>query len=238
MISDGEISIRPLGRSEQIRVDCRAMTIFANGNNITCKGDLVRRTLTARLDAKSERPETRTFTFDPIDWVRAERGKFIAAAFTIARAYLLAAPGFHVIPFAGFEGWSRFVRESLIWLDELDPASVVEGLRAMDPDRQNLRTLLKHLRQHFEIGAPFTAAQVAARADEATMLDRKPKHPEFRDLLLVKGKLSVKSIGRLLTRQTNRHVDGYWLELAWTDDKTANAYWLRSRGDGLARARV
>src|SRR4051812_30976699 len=99
----------------------------SNGNNIRIMGDLVRRTLTSRLDAKSERPETRVFKFDPIDQIKADRGKFLAAVFTIARAYMVAeCTSVEPAPLAGFSGWSKMVREPLIWLGLSDPVMSME----------------------------------------------------------------------------------------------------------------
>ena len=61
--------------------------LFATGNNIRALGDMVRRTLECHLDAKTERPEQRSFEFDPIKRVLDNRGTYIAAAITISRAY-------------------------------------------------------------------------------------------------------------------------------------------------------
>jgi len=56
------LKIRPFGKNDELKeCDCRAMTIYANGNNIRIVGDLVRRTVTCRLDARMELPELRTF---------------------------------------------------------------------------------------------------------------------------------------------------------------------------------
>src|SRR6185312_8156496 len=48
------VDIRILGRSEQVRVENRAV-IFATGNNLIVVGDLVRRVLVGSLDANSEK---------------------------------------------------------------------------------------------------------------------------------------------------------------------------------------
>src|SRR5262249_55296055 len=74
---------RPLGKSSEIKINCRASTIFATGNNISIADDLGRRTLLAQMDAGIERPWTRTFERSPIAEIAQDRGRYIAAALTI-----------------------------------------------------------------------------------------------------------------------------------------------------------
>ena len=80
------VEIRILGKSERVRVEARS-TIFATGNNIRLLGDMTRRVIICTLDAKLERPELRQFKSNPFATVLADRGKYIAAALTIVRAY-------------------------------------------------------------------------------------------------------------------------------------------------------
>ena len=54
------VKIRILGRSEMPDCECRT-AVFATGNNITFKGDMVRRGLVCNLEALTERPELREF---------------------------------------------------------------------------------------------------------------------------------------------------------------------------------
>lgn len=80
------VKTRILGQSVVPECEWRG-TLLATGNNVRVVGDLVRRALTCNLDAGVERPEQREFEFDPIARVYADRGTYIAAAITIARAY-------------------------------------------------------------------------------------------------------------------------------------------------------
>ena len=111
------MACRRFGKNDQlIDCDCRGTTVYANGNNIRVVGDLVRRTLTVQLDANQEEPEKRTFGFDPVERVKANRGKYLAAVFTIVRAYMAAVcPSVQV---EAFENWSRMARHPLVWLGE------------------------------------------------------------------------------------------------------------------------
>src|SRR5262249_33778638 len=116
--TEGFVTIRMLGRHEEGLCDCRATTVFLNGNNVRVVGDLVLRTLECSLDPKSEEPEKRTFKFDPLAAIRKDRGKYLAAIFTIVRAFIKAGcpkpKAMHSV--AGFDEWSRLIQQSLMWL--------------------------------------------------------------------------------------------------------------------------
>ena len=203
---------------------------FANGNNIRVRGDLVGRTLTGRLDARTETPETRQFAFDPIARVLANRGAYLAAVFTMARAYLAAGRPAVASPLAGFEAWSQMVRAALIWLGEPDLAATIDAARAIDPGRESLCALHAALLKHVGVGRDFSAAELVALASERpadlggsrVTLAR----PDLHQVVEVNGKLSPLSIGRLLMRQLDRRLAGCWIELVAASDKTGNRYRL------------
>ena len=83
------VKIRILGRSEMPECECHT-TVFATGNNVSFKGDMVRRGLQCNLDALTERPELREFKHNPLHQVLGDRGVYVAAALTIIRAYFAA----------------------------------------------------------------------------------------------------------------------------------------------------
>jgi putative DNA primase/helicase len=61
------------------------------------------------------------FAFDPHALVRAERGRYVAAALTIVRAYITSGERAGCGPIGSYGGWSRFAREPLVRLSRLDP---------------------------------------------------------------------------------------------------------------------
>ena len=67
----------------------RAMFI-ATGNNLRMTSDTCRRVLLARMDAQSETPYTRDFSFDPAHMLASDRQRYAVAALTIVRAYITA----------------------------------------------------------------------------------------------------------------------------------------------------
>ncbi|MEI9987141.1 MAG: hypothetical protein WDN69_30730 [Aliidongia sp.] len=108
-ISQPALKLRALGSSTLADLPGELMVI-ATGNNLRLVGDLGRRSILCRLDAKVERPELRRFAFDPIEYATANRGHLLWAALTILRAYIYAGmPEQHHTPLGGFAsaglGW-------------------------------------------------------------------------------------------------------------------------------------
>ena len=132
------IRIRVLGRSEMPLCECHTV-VYATGNNITFKGDMIRRGLVCNLEAQDERPELRQFQDDALDLVAADRGAYVAAALTIARAYLIAGSPAVCPPLGSYSAWSTMVRSPLVWLGELDPVISMDGLRDEDIELANIR---------------------------------------------------------------------------------------------------
>jgi putative DNA primase/helicase len=166
MISQRAVKVRVLGKSEMREIEWRGMLV-ANGNNVRVCGDLVRRTLTANMSVpESERPEQRQFKFDPVRYILADRGKYIAAALTLARAYQLATDKPALPGYAGFERWSNCVRAPLIWLGMPDVLDSQEQSRHDDPVRSTVLELMDHWQQRFGLNTPRTAAEIVAAANQ------------------------------------------------------------------------
>jgi putative DNA primase/helicase len=84
------VNVRVLGRSERVQVEPRGTSFFATGNNIQIHGDMTRHAIRCTLDPRVERPELRQFSGNPVQTVLEDRGKYIAACFTIIQAYIEA----------------------------------------------------------------------------------------------------------------------------------------------------
>ena len=238
IITDGTVDIRPFGKNDQtISCDCRGTTTFANGNNIRIVGDLVRRTLTVRIDAKSEHPETRTFTFYPVEQVRADRGKYLAAIFTIVRAYIAAGrPHKDATALAGFSDWSRTVREPLIWLGLEDPVKSMEDNRANDPKREALRQRIEGLVAAFGTGTTFTAAEVHTKitaTEQSPSGAMRASHPQLvTGFLRDDGKpISSKTVGNQLSKDLDRVSGGRRIECVVKDAHQGNRYRIWAETD-------
>ena len=188
MIERPLVRIRPLGRSELIEIKSKA-TVFATGNNLRVTGDMTRRVVLCVLDAQMERPELRVFreTVPPVERVLADRGKYVAAAMTIVRAYDLAGMPGRLRDLASFEDWSRRVRSALVWLGMADAADSIETLREDDPERTQAVAAIEALMMLFGVGVAFTARMAADRAcEQLNFLFTRPDEREA--LLVVAGK--------------------------------------------------
>jgi hypothetical protein len=116
---------RILGKSQE--VDLPLIPVwYGTGNNVAVAADTTRRIIHIRLDVLEERPEERAGFKHPqlISWIQQNRARLVAAALTILRAYCRAGmPRQAVSAFGSFEGWSRLVREAIVWLGLPDPCA-------------------------------------------------------------------------------------------------------------------
>lgn len=116
---------------------------FASGNNLQCKGDLLRRVLFARLESPLENPEERQgFRHaDLFGYVLDNRAKIVIAALTIIRAYRVSGEKADVAPLGSFEAWTRAIVEPVAWIMGVNPLSVQKTIRESDQG-DNLRNAL------------------------------------------------------------------------------------------------
>lgn len=158
LLTQPEIQVRVLGKSENVKIPSTAL-ICATGNNLSIVGDLVRRTILIRMDAGVERPDERDgFRFNPVDRALARRMELVVAALTIVRAYRLAGTPDRASPMGSFEDWSDHVRSALIWLGAGDARGNVDEMRAEDPEKATLAEIMRALPS-----VPFTVKDVRAR---------------------------------------------------------------------------
>ena len=72
MLTQQIVQARILGKSERRILPCTSL-VMATGNNLALAGDVSRRAVICRLDARIERPDERPFDFDPLNEIRAQR---------------------------------------------------------------------------------------------------------------------------------------------------------------------
>lgn len=200
--------------------------MFLNGNNIIIAADLVPRTVMSRLDPQLEQPENRVFKENPIERVRADRGKYLAAVFTIVRAYKAAGcPRQEHKIVAGFEAWSRLVQQPLIWLGEADPFGSMEELKALDPKQDELHELLGVLKKYFEADEQFAVADCWQKAEEKEQ-ERHSfrwyyKNQDLRKAMTDNyGKVDQRSFGQKLMRHRDRMCNGWCIQVVTDSTQT------------------
>jgi putative DNA primase/helicase len=216
------VRVRILGKSEAPELECRS-TVFATGNNLVLLGDMTRRALVCSLDPELDRPELRTFGFDPIARVLADRGSYVAAALTIIRAYQIAGSPPVCGPIGSYEEWSAMVRAPLIWLGHADPVASMETAREEDPELSAIRELFGHWQEHLNLAEGYTTSAItsAACAKAATLAgdfsQQQFLRAEFRDLLLRQagdgGAVNSRRLGKWLSRIKGRVVAGHRIEM-------------------------
>ena len=201
------MSGRILGVSRIATVSTRAL-FLSSGNNVGPVQDMTRRCITIRLDPSCETPATRSFTRpDLVKDVLSNRGRFISAALTIVRAWIIAGrPKAPYKPLTGYSDWSDLCRQPLLWLGCADPAdSVFESMKE-DPDRETLARLLNTWYSVFGM-TPAMIREAIKRGSEHN--DESIELREvLRDIADERGEINRKKLGWWIRRHAGRIVDG------------------------------
>ena len=202
-LTSEQLSGRILGVSKTASVSTRVL-FLSSGNNVGPVRDMARRTVTISLDPSVEMPATRTFSRpDLLLEVQAMRGQLVSAALTVIRAWIATGrPMTECKPLVGFNDWSDFCRQPLLWLGCKDPvASVFEAL-AEDPDRETLGSLQAAWRNAFG-SKPTMVREAVAKSDF---------DGELREALLDvaedRGAINRGKLGWWLKHHEGRIVDG------------------------------
>ncbi len=139
--SQENLTIRVFGKLENVEVQ-NSGVIYETGNNLAIIDEQRRRTVRCEMDWPDEHPERRDFTVDPIKTVLADRGRYVADVLTIARAYHVSGENAAPYPLNGYEKWSHFVREPLIWLGQADACDTMDDTGKDDPATQRLHAMV------------------------------------------------------------------------------------------------
>jgi hypothetical protein len=227
------IKIRVLGRSEMPECEC-CTTVFATGNNVLFKGDMVRRSLTCDLDALDERPELREFKRDPLRQVLDGRGPYVAAALTIMRTYLAAGAPRVCGALGSYPEWSRMVRSPLVWLGEPDPVASMNAARDEDPELGAIRELFELWPDYLVLNERYTTGRIIEVACEAPAAGDFNQQP-FKELLLRMASnrdgtgISPERLGWWLRGISGRIVAGHRLNTGHLG-KVKACFWLAQVG--------
>jgi hypothetical protein len=212
-LTAGTFSDRILGVSETATLPNRAQFI-ATGNNLRLTGDTCRRIFLARLDAQSETPYARDFDFCPAQRIEVERTRYVVAALTIIRAFIVAGrPKLGAGRTASFELWDDLVRQPICWLKSLVADANGSDLPALDDP-------LKAAQQAFDQDPETTKhtallhAWYGAFADMPTTVANAVRRAETDDALLsaldeIGGqgqRINVRIVGRWIERHVGRRI--------------------------------
>jgi hypothetical protein len=195
---------RILGVSKTASVSTRTL-FLSSGNNVAPVQDMVRRCITIDLDPVSETPAAKTYK-NPrlIENVLAERGKYVSAALTIIRGWIVAGrPKQECKSLSTFNDWVDYCVQPLLNFGYPNPMlSAFDAMNA-DPDRDAISRLMNVWKDCFG-KAPGMVRELVATAHTNIELaeileDIAPDR---------KGGFNNKSLGRWLKRHTGRVVDG------------------------------
>ncbi len=201
------MSGRILGVSKTATVSTRAL-FLSSGNNVGPVQDMTRRCITIHLDPGCEVPAARSFKRpELVRDVLRERGRYVSAALTIVRAWIVAGrPKTACKSLAGYGDWSDLCRQPLLWLGLADPTESVFEAMAEDPDRETLGRLLTAWQSAFG----KTPAMVRDAVKQASAFH--DEHAELREVLHdiadERGEINRRKLGWWIKRHAGRIVDG------------------------------
>lgn len=221
---------RLLGYSEMVTLPHR-VTWLATGNNIAVSGDLPRRCVLIRINAKQARPWERSGFKHPalLEWVSQHRGAIIGAILVMARAWLTAGrPLPASLPRLGsFESWTRTVGGVLAHAG-IDGflGNLAEFWDSADEEGAEWQGFLLAWYVKFGENA-LTCSQVADALQEDTAL--RDALPAALGDAWAKGKRFSHSLGNALRkRKEMRFPNGLYLDQAGTAHGGATQWRVRA----------
>jgi hypothetical protein len=233
ILTEGGANIRPLGRSETIKVRNRSF-ITLTGNNPIVTGDMARRALVLDIVPSSAEPERDSYAFNPVDLMERDRTRYLRDAFIAMRAFRLAGMPSQGLPAIGsFDEWSRRVRDLVYWLTEYDVSEAFRQNKVEDPRRQTDACLLAALYQQFGT-TPFKAAdpvdvhkRVAGLHSSLSATPSERALHEALEDVLGNRKVDARLFGYWARRVKGAHVGGLILETKHDPTTNANLITIR-----------
>lgn len=231
LMTEGQLNDRILGASQWFKGETRMM-ITATGNNASLDLDMGTRLVRVRIDPGVESPQTRSFSFDPVDMALSTRLAIAHAVLVLVQAY--QAAGSPKLGKSGcrFHDWDVLVRRVVLWLQVAgyaeaagygplgDPAhSILEAASADDPDTEAARLLLISLHETFQ-GKSFTAKEVFTLYSTG----RGEVYEALHAILGGRRDVSPVSVGRTLLNRRDKIVGG--LVLRRFGDNKQGAIWV------------
>lgn len=222
-LTEEGVTDRILGASRTATYPTRVL-FSATGNNLEIGDDLAHRTVRIRIVPGVERPEERTFPFDPVEYAQERRGQLVTAVLTILRAHHVAGyPGAGILPpWGGFDLWTRMVRGALAWLGVSDCYETRAEVLAQDDATQDLERLAAIW--PFGPDEEVTAADLVKRAEAMAQPVRgdysdpdsedDPGDPDLQQLLVEiaggrpRDPVNVRELGKALGALVDRVTSG------------------------------
>ena len=220
MFTSEFITDRILGVSKTATVSTRTL-ILGSGNNVGPTRDLLRRVLTINIDQRSASPATRFYSGNPVEDIREDRGRYVAAVLTIILAWKAAgsprADVENIVTYGG--AWADFCRHPLIWLGLPDPATALLEQVKHDPDADALLALMTEWHRVFG-SSPTTVRKVIAKTfgfgTEEALRDAICEFP-----VEDRGSINASKFGWILKKNVNRIIGNYSFQQSTADGRVA-----------------
>ena len=198
---------RVLGVSKTATVSTRTL-FLSSGNNVGPVQDMTRRCISIHLDPGCEIPAARCFKRpDLISDVLRKRGRFVSAALTIIRAWIIAGrPKTDCKTLASYGEWSELCRQPLLWLGCADPVASVFETMIEDPDRETLARLLTAW--HTVFGSTAAMIREAIKQANLSFEDSEELREVIHDIAGERGEVNRRKLGWWIKRHAGRIVDG------------------------------
>jgi hypothetical protein len=135
VITSAGISGRILGSTEMAEAPF-AVTWIATGNNLRVADDMLRRTLWCRVDPNRPDPENRTgFKYPNVmEHVLANHERYLSAALTLLRAFIVAGKPSTARRLGSFEAWAETIAGAVVWVGLPDPVTTQARQKSEAPD--------------------------------------------------------------------------------------------------------
>ena len=227
MLTTQVYSDRLLGGSRMLALPT-AVLVLISGNNFRPSGDLWRRLLTCRIDAKTEDPERRSFAIEPFEhctatartWWR-QRSPCCAASWPRARH------GRRPDKLASYEAWDNRVRQAVIWLAAQDimpapigdPVDAIERAKRAEPEAPEARRTADgrsrhHGRRGWRVADLIKASEQTVQAPTTCPEHIAVLRETLEEIAGEHGKINPRKLGRWVEKQSERRCGGLWLEQA------------------------
>lgn len=218
ILTSDKITDRILGVSKTATVGTRTL-FLGSGNNVGPVRDLLRRVLTIHLDPRCATPATLSYSRNPVETVRKNRGVYVAAVLTIILAWRKAGSPSSVtksiVTYGG--AWTQYCREPLMWLGHPDPATSLIEQVTHDPDADTLLGLMTEWHKAFgSIPTTVRKAVASAEDDYPDLLDAIREFP-----VEERGVINRSKLGWLLKKNANRIVGGFEFQQDSADGRVA-----------------
>lgn len=220
MLTAESITDRILGVSKTATVSTRTL-FLSSGNNVGPVRDLLRRVITINIDHRCATPATKSYTGSPVEAVRKDRGRYVAAVLTIILAWKAAgSPRANVENIATYGGaWADYCRHPLIWLGLDDPATALLDQIKHDPDADALLALMTAWYRQFG-SSPTTVRKVISSTFDIGCDD------VLRDAICdfpveERGHINPSKFGWILKKNMNRIVGDFKFQQSTADGRVA-----------------